>query len=109
MNELEEHINSLKQELRRGVVVLAVLGQLSQPRYGYDLIRLFGERGAVEIVVIAARLEARIDEHEAVSWAQALNSVRLVLGTLLMIWWPNELAAMVGVTIASFASPMRAL
>ncbi|MFN8189651.1 MAG: polysaccharide biosynthesis protein [Nocardioidaceae bacterium] len=28
---------------------------------------------------------------------------RLVLGTLLMIWWPNELAAMVGVTIASFA------
>lgn len=31
-----------------------------------------------------ATLEAtRIDEHEAVSWAQALNSVRLVLGTLL--------------------------
>ncbi|MCW1970055.1 MAG: PadR family transcriptional regulator [Anaerolineae bacterium] len=45
MNELEDHINSLKQELRRGVVVLAVLGQLSQPRYGYDLIRLLGERG----------------------------------------------------------------
>ena len=35
----------LEQELRRGVVVLAVLSQLREPRYGYDLRQSLVERG----------------------------------------------------------------
>ena len=33
----EEHLEKLRQELRRGVLVLAVLGSLKQPHYGYSL------------------------------------------------------------------------
>jgi PadR family transcriptional regulator, regulatory protein PadR len=33
----EEHLEKLRQELRRGVLVLAVLGSLKQPLYGYSL------------------------------------------------------------------------
>jgi PadR family transcriptional regulator PadR len=35
----------LEQELRRGVVVLAVLSQLREPRYGYDLRQSLVEGG----------------------------------------------------------------
>ena len=35
----------LEQELRRGVVVLAVLSQLREPRYGYDLRQSLVEVG----------------------------------------------------------------
>src|SRR5687768_3950529 len=35
----------LELELRRGVVVLAVLSQLRTPRYGYELRQALGERG----------------------------------------------------------------
>lgn len=45
MNELDEQINNLKLELRRGVVVLAVLSQMETARYGYDLIRQLAGRG----------------------------------------------------------------
>ncbi|WP_062064095.1 PadR family transcriptional regulator [Cellvibrio sp. OA-2007] len=33
----EEHLDKLRQELRRGILVLAVLGSLRQPHYGYSL------------------------------------------------------------------------
>lgn len=36
---------NLSQELRRGVLVLATLSQLGQPKYGYALIDRLGERG----------------------------------------------------------------
>ena len=35
----------LEQELRRGVVVLATLSQLRQPRYGYELRQALAEKG----------------------------------------------------------------
>ncbi|MGD8850236.1 MAG: helix-turn-helix transcriptional regulator [Anaerolineales bacterium] len=41
-NELFEN---LSQELRRGVLVLATLSQLREPKYGYALIDRLGERG----------------------------------------------------------------
>ncbi|GAA4260965.1 PadR family transcriptional regulator [Dactylosporangium darangshiense] len=37
--------DKLEQELRRGVVVLAVLSQLREPRYGYELRQSLIERG----------------------------------------------------------------
>ncbi len=45
MNEANEQINNLRLELRRGLVVLAVLSQMDTARYGYSLIQRLAERG----------------------------------------------------------------
>ncbi|ATP39882.1 PadR family transcriptional regulator [Solibacillus sp. R5-41] len=42
MNEL---LNSLTTELRRGTLTLAVLSQLSEPQYGYSLVQLLETSG----------------------------------------------------------------
>jgi PadR family transcriptional regulator PadR len=44
-NELTEVHTKLTQELRRGVLVLAVLSQLTQSKYGYALMGDLSERG----------------------------------------------------------------
>lgn len=36
----EETLAGLLMELRRGTIVLCVLSQLKQPRYGYDLVKI---------------------------------------------------------------------
>jgi PadR family transcriptional regulator, regulatory protein PadR len=41
----EEHLEKLRQELRRGVLVLAVLGSLKQAHYGYSLRKQLQEAG----------------------------------------------------------------
>ncbi len=41
----EEIVAGLAQELRRGVVVLAVLSQLDEPQYGYSLVSKLADRG----------------------------------------------------------------
>ena len=38
----EETLAGLLMELRRGTIVLCVLSQLKQPRYGYDLVKILG-------------------------------------------------------------------
>lgn len=38
-------IDNLTQELRRGILVLAVLSQLQEERYGYEVIKLLTEHG----------------------------------------------------------------
>lgn len=45
MKERDEQFNNLRLELRRGVVVLAVLSQMETARYGYDLVRQLSEQG----------------------------------------------------------------
>lgn len=45
MTETSEPINQLRQELRRGIVVLAVLSQMDTARYGYSLIQRLADRG----------------------------------------------------------------
>ncbi len=40
-----EAFAKLEPELRRGVIVLATLSQLRQPRYGYELRQALAERG----------------------------------------------------------------
>jgi PadR family transcriptional regulator PadR len=44
-HELSEVHTKLTQELRRGVLVLAVLSQLTQNKYGYALMNDLAERG----------------------------------------------------------------
>jgi PadR family transcriptional regulator, regulatory protein PadR len=49
MTETDDLIQQLRQELRRGIVVLAVLSQTGTARYGYSLIQRLSEHGlAVE-------------------------------------------------------------
>lgn len=38
-------LDNLVQELRRGIIVLAVLAQLQEEQYGYEVIKLLAERG----------------------------------------------------------------
>ena len=41
----DEQIDNLRLELRRGIVVLAVLSQMDTARYGYSLIQRLAEQG----------------------------------------------------------------
>jgi len=43
--ELDEQFDNLRLELRRGVVVLAVLSQMDTARYGYNLIQRLADQG----------------------------------------------------------------
>ena len=45
MTNVTEVLTSLSQELRRGVVVVAVLSQLDEPQYGYSLVSKLAEKG----------------------------------------------------------------
>jgi DNA-binding PadR family transcriptional regulator len=45
MTEIEEQLVQLRLELRRGIVVLAVLSQLDTAAYGYNLIQRLSEKG----------------------------------------------------------------
>lgn len=43
--EEEELLENLVLELRRGVIVLAVLSQLQEEQYGYSVLKLLSEKG----------------------------------------------------------------
>jgi DNA-binding PadR family transcriptional regulator len=43
--EQDQVIDNLIQELRRGVIVLAVLSQLQEEQYGYSVMKLLADRG----------------------------------------------------------------
>jgi DNA-binding PadR family transcriptional regulator len=42
---LQNQTQSLVQELRRGVIILAVLSQLHEEQYGYSLMKLMEDQG----------------------------------------------------------------
>jgi DNA-binding PadR family transcriptional regulator len=45
MTDIDDTIDKLRLELRRGVVVLAVLSQMESPQYGYSLVQHLAELG----------------------------------------------------------------
>lgn len=46
MNNIQnQELEKLKQEMRRGVIVLAAMSQLMQDQYGYSLIKNLNEKG----------------------------------------------------------------
>lgn len=45
MTEADDQLIKLRLELRRGIVVLAVLSQMDTARYGYSLIQQLAEQG----------------------------------------------------------------
>lgn len=46
MESMDELINSLIVELRRGTLILSVLSQLNHPKYGYSLVQKMEEKNA---------------------------------------------------------------
>ena len=45
MTDIQDTINGLMQELRRGTIIIGVLSQLSEPQYGYSLVTILEEKG----------------------------------------------------------------
>lgn len=45
MSAEKDMLAGLTQELRRGTVILCVLSQVKEPRYGYDLVRSLEKKG----------------------------------------------------------------
>lgn len=45
MSEVNQHLEKLMQELRRGTLTIAVLSQLSEPQYGYSLVKRLDDIG----------------------------------------------------------------
>ena len=45
MTNNDEQLQNTLLELRRGVIVLAVLSQLSEEQYGYSLLKMLSEQG----------------------------------------------------------------
>ena len=45
MSEVNEHLEKLMQELRRGTLTIAVLSQLNEPQYGYSLVTMLYDIG----------------------------------------------------------------
>jgi DNA-binding PadR family transcriptional regulator len=43
--EQQQMIENMVLELRRGVIVLAVLSQLQQEQYGYSILKLLADKG----------------------------------------------------------------
>jgi PadR family transcriptional regulator, regulatory protein PadR len=43
--EQQQMIENMVLELRRGVIVLAVLSQLQEEQYGYSILKLLSEKG----------------------------------------------------------------
>jgi DNA-binding PadR family transcriptional regulator len=46
MESIEELINSLIVELRRGTLIISVLSQLNSPEYGYSLVQKLEDKNA---------------------------------------------------------------
>jgi DNA-binding PadR family transcriptional regulator len=45
MSELENILQNIQQEMRRGTLILAVLTRMDEPQYGYSLIQSLMEMG----------------------------------------------------------------
>ncbi len=45
MDNVNESVDGMILELRRGTIILAVLSQLSEPQYGYSLVSTLEEKG----------------------------------------------------------------
>ncbi len=45
VSDVNELVDKLLQELRRGTITIGVLSQLNQPQYGYSLVTMLSEKG----------------------------------------------------------------
>ncbi|CAM3870947.1 PadR family transcriptional regulator [Mesobacillus thioparans] len=45
MSNVNEMVDKLLQEMRRGTITIAVLSQLEKPQYGYSLVTVLADKG----------------------------------------------------------------
>ncbi|MDF2606155.1 MAG: PadR family transcriptional regulator [Bacillales bacterium] len=45
MSDVNDIVDKLLQEVRRGTITIGVLSQLEQPKYGYSLVATMAEKG----------------------------------------------------------------
>ncbi len=103
MAELESIVQNLKQEMKRGTLVLAVLTRVDEPQYGYTLITELSELGmAVEqntLYPLMRRLEKQglleslwqIEENRPRRYYQISSLGRDVRNALIAEWQSLEL------------------
>jgi DNA-binding PadR family transcriptional regulator len=66
---MEDLMNSLVIELRRGTLVLSVLSQLNHPEYGYSLVqKLEGKNAMIEAGTLYPLLRRLEKQNLLVSW-----------------------------------------
>lgn len=99
MTNKDEQLTQLRLELRRGIVVLAVLSQMDTARYGYSLIQSLAEIGLdIEegtLYPLMRRLEKQglLESEWEVGEARPRKYYRIsllgreVLATLSAEWW----------------------
>lgn len=102
MAELESIVQNLKQEMKRGTLVLAVLTRVDEPQYGYTLITELSELGmAVEqntLYPLMRRLEKQglleslwqIEENRPRRYYQISSLGRDVRNALIAEWQSLE-------------------
>lgn len=64
-----ESLENVALELRRGVIVLAVLSQLSAEQYGYSLLKLLADKG---LEIDQGTLYPLLRRLEAQGWLQSV-------------------------------------
>lgn len=110
MTEKGDQISKLRLELRRGVVVLAVLSQMDTARYGYSLIqRMAGQGLEIEegtLYPLLRRLEKQglleseweVGESRPRKYYRISEQGREVLETLMADWFEtvNVMQALLG-------------
>lgn len=73
MSDINETVNGLILELRRGTLILSVLSQLDKPQYGYSLVQELEEKGITIDAGTLYPLLRRLEKQEllASSWELA--------------------------------------
>lgn len=67
MNKHNQIMVNVKQELRRGTLVITVLLQLDEPRYGYSLVQDLEEQGIIIDQSTLYPLLRRLEKQELVT------------------------------------------
>ncbi|WP_068774991.1 PadR family transcriptional regulator [Paenibacillus sp. FJAT-26967] len=76
MADVNETINGLLSELRRGTIVIGVLSQLSEPQYGYSLVSVLEEKGVAVDAGTLYPLLRRLEKQELLESTWDTNETR---------------------------------
>ncbi|QMV39798.1 PadR family transcriptional regulator [Cohnella cholangitidis] len=76
MADVNETINGLLSELRRGTIVIGVLSQLSEPQYGYSLVPVLEEKGVAVDPGTLYPLLRRLEKQELLESKWDTNETR---------------------------------
>jgi len=73
---INDTVNGLVLELRRGTLILSVLSQLSEPQYGYSLVQKLEDKGiSIEVGTLYPLLR-RLEKQELLESSWNLEDTR---------------------------------